>query len=81
VLERIQPGYFVKVGVTHSELIGERFWGRVKSRAGADIVIEVDQDMCHSDQHGLSDGDILIVQDQNVFGIVDNLGKTVWKAE
>lgn len=81
VLDRIQPDYFVKVGVTHTELSGERFWGRVKSRAGANIIIEVDQDMRYSDQHGVSDQDVLIVQEQNVFGIVDNLGKTVWEAK
>ena len=80
-LERIESGYFVKVGVTHPELTGERFWGRVKERMGPDIVIQVDQDMLHSIEHGLCDKDILIVQEQNVFGIADACGLTVWEAK
>ena len=80
-LKRIESGYFVKVGVTHPELSGERFWGRVKERMGPDIVIQVDQDMLHSSEHGLFDKDILVVQEQNVFGIADARGVTVWEAK
>jgi hypothetical protein len=80
-LERIEPGYFVKVGVTHPELDGERFWELFKERIGPDIVIQVDQDMVHSKEHGLCDKDTLIVEEQNVFGIVDARGVTVWEAK
>jgi len=79
-LDEIQPGYFVKVGLTHTELIGERFWGRVRGRSGANIEIEVDQDMRYSDQHGVSDQDVMVVQEQNVFGIVNSRGEPVWEA-
>jgi len=48
---------------------------------GPDIVIQVDQDMLHSSEHGVCDKDILIVQEQNVFGIVDARGVTVWEAK
>lgn len=80
-LERIETGYFIKVGVTHPERSGERFWGRVKDRSGSDITIQIDQDLLHSSLHGLSDKDILIVQEYNVFGIVDAGGVTIWEAK
>jgi hypothetical protein len=79
-LDKIAPGYLVKVGVTHPELSGERFWGRVTQKTGANIVIEVDQDMRYSTQHGVSDKDALAVREQNVFGITDTAGATVWQA-
>ena len=81
MLDQIEPGYFVKVGVTHAELSGERFWGLVKERKGVGIVLQVDQDMIHSDQHGVSDQDVLIVQERNIFGIVDGGGVSVWVAK
>jgi hypothetical protein len=77
----IRTGYFVKVGVTHPERSGERFWGCVKQRVGPDIVIQVAQDMVHSNEHGLCDRDVLVVQEQNVFGITDEGGVTVWEAK
>jgi hypothetical protein len=80
-LKRIEVGYFVKVGVTHPDLSGERFWGLVKERAGPGIVIEVDQDTCYADQHGISDKDILSVTERNVSGIVADTGVTVWEAK
>ncbi len=81
VLDKIQPGTFVKVGLTHSDLSGERFWGRVRGRSGANIEIEVDQDMRYSAQHGVSDQGVLIVQEQSVFGIADSYGESVWEAK
>jgi hypothetical protein len=81
VLKRIEIGYFVKVGVTHPHLGGERFWGLVKERTERSIVIEVDQDMTQTDHHGISDGDILSVTERNIFGIVTGGGVTAWKAK
>ena len=70
----------VKVGVTHPELDGERFWGLVKEKNGANIVIQVDQDMLYTDQHGVMDQDVLIVQEQNIFGVMDATGVPLWVA-
>src|SRR5579863_7777014 len=80
-LERIETGYFVKVGLTHPDLNGERFWGLVKQKTETGLLIQVDQDMLYTSQHGVSDGDILFVVKQNVFGIVDGGGVTVWEAQ
>ena len=44
------------------------------------MVIEVDQDMLYTKQHGVSDKDTLTVREQNVFGITDPAGDEVWKA-
>ena len=81
VLRSIQVGYFVKVGVTHVDLNGERFWGVVKARIGDDILIQIDQDLNQGDHHGLADKDILLVHEENIFGIVDASGATVWEAK
>ncbi len=80
-LEQIQPGYIVKVGVTHAALGGERFWGLVKEKTGDTIAIQVDQDMLSSEQHRVADGDILIVHERNIFGIIDRQGMSIWEAE
>jgi len=79
VLNRVQPGYFVKVGVTHPELNGERFWGIVR-KVGANLEIQIDQDMVNSAQHGLNDKDVLFVQHRHIFGIMDANGVTLWVA-
>jgi sensor domain CHASE-containing protein len=80
-LNQIQPGYFVKVGVTHPELSGERFWGIVKERRGRNFVIQVDQDLIHTAHHGIRDRDVLSVGEENVFGITDSRGNQVWAAK
>jgi hypothetical protein len=79
-LERIEPGYVVKIGLTHPDLSGERFWGLVKERTVTGLLVQVDQDMLYTSQHGISDRDILWVEEQNVFGIVNGVGVTVWEA-
>jgi hypothetical protein len=81
VLDGIETGYFVKVGVTHPELSGERFWGIVQDRSGPSLVIQVDQDLIYTAQHGLRDRDILTVREENVFGIRDGRGDVVWEAK
>jgi hypothetical protein len=78
VLDRIRPGYFIKVGVTHAELTGERFWGVVKEMTGNAIELQIDQDLLYTEQHGLSDKDLLLVQPHNVFGILDAGGVSLW---
>jgi hypothetical protein len=79
-LRQIEARYLVKVGVTHPELSGERFWGLVKERIGNGFIIQIDQDMRYTGQHGLTDKDILLVTERNVFGIVDSSGTVVWEA-
>jgi hypothetical protein len=80
-LERIEAGYLVKVGLTHPDLSGERFWGLVKERTATGLLIQVDQDLLYTNQHGIADKDILLVAEQNVFGIVDYRGVMVWEAK
>jgi|SRR5581483_9122969 len=80
-LNQIEPGYFVKVGVTHPELSGERFWGIVKQRKGRNLVIQVDQDLIYTAQHGIRDRDFLSVCEENVFGITDSRGNSIWEAK
>lgn len=80
-LRRIVPGCLVKVGVSHPDLYGERFWGRVDRRAGPNITIQIQQaDMLHGKEHGIHDQDVLIVQEQHIFGIEDVDGATIWEA-
>jgi hypothetical protein len=79
VLDGIEAGYFVKVGVTHPEVSGERFWGIVQERSGRSLVIQVDQDLIYTAQHGLRDRDILTVREENVFGVRDGQGDVVWE--
>ena len=80
-LSQIDAGYLVKIGVTHPDSSGERFWGVVKQRNDRTLVIQVDQDLNYSSLHGLADKDILLVGEQNVFGIVDESGLIVWEAK
>ena len=80
-LDKIKPGYFVKVGVTHRDLPSERLWGIVKDNTGADITIEINQDLVCSQHHGLCDKDVLLVQQRHIFGIVDNRGASIWQAD
>lgn len=79
-LGRIEPGYFVKIGVSQSGFSGERFWGRVIKRVGSDIFIQIDQaNLLASSEHGLCDGDIVIVREKNIFGIADSSHSIIWE--
>jgi len=77
-LDLIRVGYFVKVGVAHPKMTGERFWGEVKNLTDNGMEIAVQQDMVHTALHGLSDKDTLMVQRRHVFGICDKSGDFVW---
>jgi hypothetical protein len=78
-LKQIEVGYFVKVGVEHPDLSGERFWGLVKEKTGHGIMIRVDQDMLYTTQHGIADEDLMLVTERNVFGIMTANGVRVWE--
>jgi hypothetical protein len=79
-LGQIKVGAYIKVGLTHPTLDGERFWACVREKTDRGFVVQVDQDMISTHQHGISDRDLLLVDPKNVFGIVDDAGATVWEA-
>jgi hypothetical protein len=81
VLDRIQPGYLVNVGVTHVKLAGERFWGIVREINGSAITIQIDQKLVCCKEHGLNYMDDVSIEMRHVFGIVNAKGETVWPVD
>jgi hypothetical protein len=81
VLDQIQPGYLVNVGVTHAKLAGERFWGIVREINGSSITIQIDQKLVCCKEHGLNYKDDVSIEMRHVFGIVNAQGKTVWPVD
>jgi hypothetical protein len=78
-LRRIEVGCYVKIGVSQAGLSGERFWGVVKQRIGQEFFVQIDQDLRLSDEHGLRDKDIVLVQEKHIFGIADSSGTMIWE--
>lgn len=50
----------------------------MKEMTGNTIELQIDQDLLYTEQHGLSDKDVLLVQPHNVFGILDAGGMSLW---
>jgi hypothetical protein len=81
VLDRIQPGDLVNVGVTHTKLAGERFWGIVQEISGAAMIIQIDQKLVCCKEHGLNYKDDVSIERRHIFGIVNGQGQTVWPVD
>ena len=85
-LEKIQPGYFVQIGVRprtksiDGPLYSERFWGFVRRRDGDAITISVKQDMVYTSYHGIKNKDVLEITTSNVLRILNGDWQVVWDA-
>ena len=72
VLDAIRPGDFVKVGIECPDMTGingERFRTRVVEISNAGFVVEVDNILLMTDDHGLKYGDRLVVGCQHILDV------------
>jgi hypothetical protein len=72
-LDRIAPGWLVKIGLEHpskaGRACGERFWCRVREVTGSGIQVRIEQILVNSDLHGLDYEDVLTVERRHVLDI------------
>ena len=73
---QLKAGMTVKVGVnTNPDYDGpgaERFWGIIQSIEEDSFILIIDNNLVLTDGHGLSYGDLIMVESRNIISIYDS---------
>ena len=80
----IFPGDYAKVCVAfdkHNECTGERFWVRVTSAKSGQYQGIVDNDLDHTEAHGLRCGDLIAFDYRHVYNLAHQSKLSEWAKE
>jgi len=80
VLDKIKPGYYVKIALASALWPGEWFWCRVFQVSETGFRVVVSQDMIYGNVHGVNDRQEMFIERRHVLGVLDGNMESVWEA-